>query len=75
MGGIDGTSSQHLQILMTTVAETLGVARRQKEEHEEWRWEETHDVLGQHGHHDSFRCGKTDTHRENVGVNNISRGG
>ena len=49
------------------VVETLGVARGQEKEHVARQQKETHDELGQHGHHGGLRRGKTQAYRKNYG--------
>ena len=64
VGGIEGISCQHFQVIMTNLLQN------------HWEWQEDrrpmfqawqrgaiHDVLGEHGHQDSLRCGETEAHR------------
>ena len=69
MGGIDGTSCRQHQVMMTQLLQkTLGVARGQKANEETRQLETSHYVLGQYGHQDGLRRGKTEAHRENHGA-------
>ena len=67
VGGIDGISCQHIQVIDTAVAGALVVARGLEANDEARQRDTTHNVLGQHGHQDGLRCGTTKAHRENYG--------
>ena len=67
VGGIDGISCQHLQVIDKAVAGALVVARGLEANDETRQRDTTHNVPGQHGHQDGFRCGTTKAHRENYG--------
>ena len=64
MGGIDGVSCQHHQVMM---AITLGLAGGQKANDEARQRDAPHDVFVQHGHQDGVRCCETEAHRTNYG--------
>ena len=68
VGGIEGISCQHFQVMMTTpssdddtlVTEALGVAGGQETNGKSRKCVKTQDVLGKHGHHDLIRSGETE---------------
>ena len=75
VGGIDGISCQHLQVLMAQLLQ------------KHWEWQEdrvkrrvawqrkgTHDVLGQHGNQDGFICGETKALFENMSIKKFTDG-
>ena len=74
VGGIDGISCQHLHMMMTQLLQTTWEWQEdRRKEHVARQKKETHDVLGQHGHEDGLRRGRTKAQCETYGWSRRSR--